>query len=74
MIEDDQRHAIPLTPEYLSTLDKTQLADLLQNRTYLLSVAMHLNLHDPHYIESLKKEVGIILDALQEKTGDAHSS
>ncbi|MEO6611198.1 MAG: hypothetical protein ABIT05_03665 [Chitinophagaceae bacterium] len=49
----------------LSTLDKTQLVDLLQNRTQLLVTAITLKVPDRNYIEALTQEVKDIQEAIR---------
>ncbi|MEO6611201.1 MAG: hypothetical protein ABIT05_03680 [Chitinophagaceae bacterium] len=49
----------------LSTLDKTQLVDLLQNRTQLLVTAITLKVPDRNYIQALTQEVKDIQEAIR---------
>ncbi len=46
-----------ITCEYLQTLNKEQMVDLLQHKTDLLLTASRLNSPDLNYIRMLKQEV-----------------
>ena len=54
-----------ITPDNVVDLDGTVLAELLQNRTHLLVVAAQIGLADPQYIERLRSEVKVLMDALR---------
>ncbi len=46
-----------ITIEYLHTLDKEQMVDLLQHKTDLLLTASRLKIPDFNYLKMLKQEV-----------------
>ena len=54
-----------ITPEYLSTLDKEQLCDLLVHKTGLLVKITVLKVPNTEYIEDLKQEVQKLQEAIR---------